>query len=217
MGVGLETTHGNFANIDLKAPDKALVARAARLLDGGEALVFPTDTVYGIGVAAGEGRVPDLLFELKRRDRAQTIPWLVAAPDDLLRYGRDLPESALRLAKAFWPGPFTIVVKASDAVPASFTGSDGTIALRMPDSPVALALMRALGAPLAATSANIHARPAVNDSAELDPELTALVPIVLAGGVIEGGLPSTIVSCVGPVPTVLREGSITPSQISAAC
>jgi len=213
----MRTYVDNIISVDLTAPDSAAVAKAAAALANGEAVVFPTDTVYGIGVAAGEGRVPDLLFELKRRDRSQTIPWLVASPDDLARFGRDVPACARNLAERFWPGPLTLVVRASDAVPSPFAGGDGTIALRMPDSPVSLALMDALGAPLAATSANIHARPAVNDSAALDPELASLVPIVLAGGVIEGGLPSTIVSCSGRTPTVLREGSITSSQIAAAC
>lgn len=208
---------GNTVKIDMLAPDRESIARAAAVLEGGRPLIFPTDTVYGIGSIAHEGSDPGEIFEIKRRERSQTLPWLVDAPDGIERFGAELPDYAVALVERFWPGPLTLVVKASGAVPPQFAGADGTIALRMPDSPVALALMRAVGAPLATTSANLHGKPAVNDSAELDPAIVPLVPLVLDAGRIEGGVPSTIVSCTGRTPTILREGFITPSAIEAAC
>ena len=203
----------NFAPVDSVAPDASVIGRAAELLHAGEAVVFPTDTVYGIGVAAGEGCTPGILFDIKRRDRAQTIPWLVRDARDVERYGYDVPAYGIELAGRFWPGALTLVVRAGAAVPEAFRSADGTIALRAPDHAVPQALMRALDAPLAATSANVHGRPAVASPAELDPELTALVPLVLDGGITPGGIPSTIVSCTETEPRILRLGAISEAAI----
>ncbi len=197
----------------LTDPDAGAIAQVAEVLLDGEPAIFPTDTVYGIGMAAGPGRSDDAIFHMKRRSALQTLPWLVASPDDLARYGRDIPEGCVELARDLWPGALTIVVRASDEVPENYRASDGTIALRMPNSPVALALIEALGMPLSTTSANIHGRPAVASAAELDPELVSQVPVVLDGGTIPSGVPSTIVSYVDGHPLVIREGSIPASTV----
>ncbi|MGI6220612.1 MAG: L-threonylcarbamoyladenylate synthase [Coriobacteriales bacterium] len=209
----METRADNFLRIDPLQLEHAVIERAVACLRAGGVVVFPTDTVYGIGVAAGEGLVPDELFEIKRRERSQTIPWLVRDARDIERYGRDVPDYCIRLAERLWPGALTLVVRCGDAVPDVFQGGDGTIALRAPGHEVPQALMRALDMPLATTSANLHGRPAVASAAELDPELTALVPIVLDGGVTPGGIPSTIVSCTEPEPRILRLGAISEEAI----
>ncbi|MGI6216984.1 MAG: L-threonylcarbamoyladenylate synthase, partial [Coriobacteriales bacterium] len=169
---------GNVYKVDLAHPQDELLEKAASYLKRGEALIFPTDTVYGIGVAVANSSTPDLLFEIKRRERSLAIPWLIANLGDLQFYGRNVRDYCKRMAEQLWPGPLTLVVEASDEVPEAFRGGDGTIALRIPNSPVTLSLIETLGCPLATTSANIHNMGAVADGAELDPRIMELVPMV---------------------------------------
>lgn len=128
---------------------------ATRALAVGNAVIFPTDTVFGLGVSVSAAPGPQLLYDLKHRDAGKPVAWLVEGPEALDVYGRDVPVYARRLAETFWPGGLTLVVRASDAVPAAFQSPAGTIGLRMPASEAALGLIRAAGCPLAVTSANL--------------------------------------------------------------
>lgn len=128
---------------------------ATRALAVGNAVIFPTDTVFGLGVSVSAAPGPQLLYDLKHRDAGKPVAWLVEGPEALDVYGRDVPAYARRLAETFWPGGLTLVVRASDAVPAAFQSPAGTIGLRMPASEAALGLIRAGGCPLAVTSANL--------------------------------------------------------------
>lgn len=111
---------------------------AVRALAAGDAVVFPTDTVFGLGISVSAAAGPQLLYDLKRRDAGKPVAWLVEGPEALDVYGEDVPAYARRLAEAFWPGGLTLVVRASDAVPPAFQSPAGTIGLRMPASEVAL-------------------------------------------------------------------------------
>lgn len=192
-GVG----HGGPAGS--RAFDEALSA-----LRAGRAVVLPTDTVYGLGVAVAHAPRPDELFRLKGRPSGKAIPWLVASLSDLAAYGDAVPDYARDLARDGWPGPLTLVVRASDAVPAAYRGPKGTIALRMPASPEPLALMDALGCPLAVTSANLSGRAPVDRLAIMDAGLLAMAAAVLPGEEPLGGEPSAIVDCTGLEPRRLR-------------
>lgn len=147
------------------------LAEAEDCLSRGEAVVLPTDTVYGVGVAVEAAPGPQRLFEAKHRPADKPVAWLVASPDDLERYGAAVPGYARRLAEAFWPGALTLVVRASAAVPRAFQSQAGAIGLRMPASPEALALIRAARCPLAVTSANPSGAPAPVRFEDLDPVL----------------------------------------------
>ena len=147
------------------------LAEAEDCLGRGEAVVLPTDRVYGVGVAVEAAPGPQRLFEAKHRPADKPVAWLVASPDDLERYGAAVPGYARRLAEAFWPGALTLVVRASAAVPRAFQSQAGTIGLRMPASPEALALIRAARCPLAVTSANPSGAPAPVRFEDLDPVL----------------------------------------------
>jgi tRNA A37 threonylcarbamoyladenosine synthetase subunit TsaC/SUA5/YrdC len=118
------------------------------------------------------------------------------------------PEYALRLAQCHWPGPLTLIVRAAAAIPAAFRAADGSVALRMPKSPVALALLRAAGAPIATTSANLQGRSAATAIDQLDPQIAAQVALILDAGPTPLGSASTIVSCLGPTPAILRQGAL---------
>lgn len=145
---------------------------AVRALAAGDAVVFPTDTVFGLGISVSAAAGPQLLYNLKRRDAGKPVAWLVEGPEALGVYGKDVPAYAQRLAEAFWPGALTLVVRASDAVSAAFQSAAGTIGLRMPASEAALGLIRAAGCPLAVTSANLSG---ASDTARVEDLDRALV------------------------------------------
>ena len=212
----------NIITVDQNRPARDAVDRACDVLVGEGVLVMPTDSVYGIGCLASPAN-PALwrVFDIKHRDRSQTLPWLVADEEALVRYSRDVPASARRLAAAFWPGALTLVVVAADVVPAEYvlSGSDGgpgTIALRMPDSNLIREVARGCGMPLAVTSANTHGLAAATSGANVEPGIAEAADLVLDAGPAPVGVASTIVDCAHGTPRVLREGAITREQIELA-
>ena len=199
---------GTVLACDQAHPSEEVLDRAAAVLEGRGTLVMPTDSVYGIGALAcprNEGH--ERIFAIKRRDRTQTLPWLVADVEDLDRYGRAVPVWARRLAAAHWPGALTLVVWAGEAVPPEYQAANGTIALRVPDSELVRALARRVGA-LAVTSANLHGEPSPASAAELAWEVVDGADLTLDAGPAPVGVASTIVDCTGDEPRVLRQGAI---------
>lgn len=212
---------------------------ATRALAVGNAVIFPTDTVFGLGVSVSAAPGPQLLYDLKHRDAGKPVAWLVEGPEALDVYGRDVPAYARRLAETFWPGGLTLVVRASDAVPAAFQSPAGTIGLRMPASEAALGLIRSAGCPLAVTSANLSGAADTARAEDLDRALVARTAgIYLPGGVAAAGIASgcaeatpsasarfaagdrlvpppasgtasTVLDCTGEAPRVLRAGALT--------
>lgn len=170
----------------------------------GEPAIIPTDTVYGLGVAVEFAPSPQVLFDLKGRAAAKPVAWLVDSPQALERYGRDLSQEARDLVRQGWPGPLTVVVRASDAVPAAYRSAQGTIGLRMPDHPVTLELIGAVGCPLAVTSANRSGEAPASFARQLDPSLLASVTALLQDGEGKPGRPSAVIDCSNEVPKVLR-------------
>lgn len=198
-------------------PASVSLQAAADALKRGEAVVFPTETVYGLGVSVEAADGPGVLYELKERDRGKPVSWLVSGCDDLDRYGARVPEIARRLARAHWPGPLTLIVEASDAVPSAYRSESGSIGLRMPDNATALALVKAAGCPLATTSANISGLEAVGSFDALDPDLVARVGALVADVADDdkSGVASTVVDCTGERPRIVREGAVTRADIEA--
>lgn len=190
---------------------------AIAALRRGEAVIFPTETVYGLGVSVEAAASPDVLYDLKERDRGKPISWLVGGVDDLDRYGAHVPDLARRLARAYWPGPLTLVVEAGGAVPAAFRSAAGSIGLRMPDNEAALELIEAVGCPLATTSANISGLQAPGAFDALDPDLAARVGVVVPddGDDDKSGVASTVIDCTVDPPRLLREGAVSEADIQA--
>ena len=189
---------------------------AALALADGRPCIFPTDTVYGVGVAVHAASGPDVLFAIKQRDAGKPIAWLVGSIDDLQRYGKNLPSAVCQLVQRFWPGALTIIVEASDSVPVSYRSESGTIGLRMPANETTLALIRRVGSPLATTSANISGRAAVSRFESLDAELLARVGCALRDPIdsLHSGVASTVVDCTGGGLRVIREGGISFDDIA---
>lgn len=177
---------------------------AVAALRAGKPVVFPTDTVYGIGVAVGCAASPQALYEAKGRPAGKPIAWLVSSIDDLGRYGKAVPEYAWDLAREGWPGALTLVVRASDAVPEAYRSPEGTIALRVPASEMALQLIAAVGCPLATTSANLAGGEAPGLLAEVEPELLRACGAAVESGERCAGEPSVIIDCTDDAPARLR-------------
>lgn len=189
---------------------------AALALADGRPCIFPTDTVYGVGVAVHAASGPDALFAIKQRDAGKPIAWLVGSIDDLQRYGKNLPSAVCQLVQRFWPGSLTVIVEASDSVPVSYRSESGTIGLRMPANETTLALIRRVGSPLATTSANISGRAAVSRFESLDAKLLARVGCALRDPIesLHSGVASTVVDCTGGGLRVIREGGISFDDIA---
>jgi L-threonylcarbamoyladenylate synthase len=201
----------------LQPPSSAeLFARAVALLRAGELVAFPTDTVYGVGAVVWDASAVRKLYEAKLRPVDKAIPVLLADPDDLAMVARDLPSGALRLAQHFWPGPLTLVVPRGATIPDEVTAGGNTLAVRIPDHDLARALIRAVGAPLATTSANLSGRSPARTAQEVAAQLVGRIAMILDGGPCPGGVPSTIVDLSSAVPTILRPGPISPEEILAA-
>jgi L-threonylcarbamoyladenylate synthase len=202
-------------HIDPENPSAEVINLAATVLRDGGVIVFPTETVYGIGALADSKFGPHEIFEVKVRPTNLPIPLLVETEDALDTWGVDVPECAHRLAKAFWPGAITIVVKASARVPKDFVAPDGTIGLRSPDHEVVRELLQAAGGPIFATSANTHGNPAPGSFDDVEPRIIANADLSLDGGETKHQLASTVVICTGGEPEVVREGSISTDDVMA--
>lgn len=198
------------------------VEEAALVLAAGGPVIFPTETVLGIGVSVAACSSPAQLYHLKDRPATKPIAWLIADCADLDRYGASVSPAAHRLAHAFWPGSLTLIVSASSAVPRGFQSDAGTIGLRMPANCEALDLIRSAGAPLATTSANPSGAPAPRTLAELDAAFAERTGTVVAPSHetddASSGVASTIVDCTGGQLRIVRVGGISQQQIAqAAC
>ena len=187
------------------------IEQAIAALKAGAPAVFPTDTVYGIGVAVRYAPSPQALYDIKKRDAGKPIAWLVGGVEALDEYGVDVAQEARALAEAYWPGALTLIVKASNAVPAAFLPAAGTIGLRMPASEVALALVHALG-PLATSSANLSGGPDPRAFADLEPKLLEQVAAAICSDRSNSGVASTVVDCSKGEARVVRQGAILPAS-----
>ncbi|MBI5295393.1 MAG: threonylcarbamoyl-AMP synthase [Chloroflexi bacterium] len=187
------------------------ITQALLILRAGGLVAFPTDTVYGVGALAFDGAAVESIYTAKDRPVEKAIPILIADLADLDQVAVEVPAMASVLAAHFWPGPLTLVVPKKPTLPLAVSATD-TLAVRIPDHPVARALLRAAG-PMAVTSANISGQASPTDAQEVLRQLNGRIPLVIDGGPTPGGIPSTLVDCLGREPVVLREGPLTQAQI----
>jgi L-threonylcarbamoyladenylate synthase len=189
------------------------ILRAHALIQGGELVAFPTDTVYGLGASIHDPQAIDQLYVVKGRDAAKAIAVLIGELDDLPQIAQPMSREALLLAERFWPGPLTLVVARQSGLPDNLSPLP-TVGVRMPDHPVALALLRRTG-PLAVTSANRSGRPNATTAREVHEQLGGLIPLILDGGRTPGGEPSTVVDCTASMPAILRPGPVSLEEIQS--
>ncbi|NNH51127.1 threonylcarbamoyl-AMP synthase [Promicromonospora citrea] len=183
------------------------IDEAVNAISRGGLVVLPTDTVYGIGADAFDKEAVAALLAAKGRGRQMPPPVLVGDVATLDGLATDVPEDARRLVEEFWPGGFTVILRAQPSLQWDLGDTGGTVALRMPDHPAALALLKRTG-PLAVSSANRSGSPAAQDVADARRQLGESVAIYLDGGQAPGGVASTIVDATGPALRVVREGAV---------
>ncbi len=184
------------------------ISRAAHILKQGGTVAFPTETVYGLGADALNPDAVRKIFEAKGRPADNPLIVHIASMDSLDRIATDIPPIAFELMDAFWPGPLTLVLKRRSAVPDITTGGLDTVAVRMPDNPVALALVKEAGTPLAAPSANTSGRPSPTTAGHVISDLSGRIDAVIDGGAVEVGVESTVLDVTSDVPVILRPGGV---------
>ena len=192
----------------------AQVDVAVSYLSRGGVIATPTDTLYGLAASAVDPEAVARVFEIKGRPDGMAMPVLLADPQDLDLYATDVYEVARELANCFWPGPLSLVLTRSEAMPAAATAGRGTVALRVPDHPVPRAIARRLGAPITGTSANLSGQLAATTAAKVREQLGDLVDLVVDAGESPIGEGSTILDVTGPALVALRVGAVSIAEIS---
>lgn len=202
--------------IDPNAPREQDVRLAGRLLAQGELVAIPTETVYGLAANALDERAVRSVFEAKGRPQDNPLIAHIADIDGLAPLTAELPEHVYALAKAFWPGPLTMVLPRAKRVPAVVSAGLATVAVRMPSHPVARAIIRAADVPLAAPSANRSGSPSPTTALHVMQDMAGRIPLVVDGGPCGVGVESTVVSLVSSEPVILRPGLVTKEQLERA-
>lgn len=198
-----------LVRVEAGQPDRELIKEAAELIQNGELVAFPTETVYGLGADALRSEASAKIYEAKGRPSDNPLIVHICKFEELERIAKEVPEQAKKLAEAFWPGPLTMVVHKNDNVPYTTTGGMDTVAVRMPNHPVALALIEESGCLIAAPSANTSGKPSPTEAAHVALDMDGRIPMILDGGTVGIGIESTIIDLTETVPMILRPGYIT--------
>ena len=201
--------------IDRDDMDLREMKRAGEILKKGGLVAFPTETVYGLGGDALDETAAHRIYEAKGRPSDNPLIIHIADMEHLDKIVEEVPEAAHKLAEAFWPGPLTMIMNKSDAVPHGTTGGLDTVAIRMPSDPIALELIRQGGGYVAAPSANTSGRPSPTTAQHVYEDLQGKIPMILDGGAVTIGLESTIVDLTEEIPTILRPGYISLEMVQA--
>jgi len=200
----------------LKAEGEGALAEAVAVLKGGGLVVYPSDTVYGLGAAGSDERAVARAFAAKGRFTEKALSLLLADVGDMARLCAEVPATAKLLAERFWPGPLTLVLRRSPAFQSAALGGGDNVALRVPDHPFLRDLIRAVGEPITGTSANRSGRPSCRTAGEVERELGDAVDLIIDGGPSRVGRESTVVDITSDTPRMLREGAIGRGEIERA-
>ncbi|WML58409.1 L-threonylcarbamoyladenylate synthase [Neobacillus sp. PS2-9] len=192
------------------------VVDAAQFLRENEVVALPTETVYGLGGNAESDEAVAKIFAAKGRPSDNPLIIHIADREQLNRFVKEIPAKAKILMDAFWPGPLTVIFKKKEGVLSEkATAGLATVAVRMPDHPVALALLKVCGLPIAAPSANSSGKPSPTNAVHVMDDLNGKIAGVLDGGATGVGVESTVIDCTESVPVILRPGGVTKEQLGA--
>lgn len=194
--------------VDVDNIDMEVIKEASDILHAGDMVAFPTETVYGLGADALDEKASKKIYAAKGRPSDNPLIVHVANEQQILPLVKEIPESARKLMKAFWPGPLTIIFNKSDVVPYGTTGGLDTVAIRMPNHKVALTLIEESNIPIAAPSANTSGRPSPTTAMHVMDDLNGKISMVIDGGAVGIGIESTIVDVTCDIPMILRPGYI---------
>ena len=195
--------------VNEKNPEKELIEQAAQLIRHGKLVAFPTETVYGLGANGLDEEAASKIFLAKGRPQDNPLILHVSSMEEVKPLVKSIPKEAEEIAERFWPGPLTMIFERSSLIPDVITGGLDTVAIRMPNHPVALALIKASGVPIAAPSANTSGKPSPTIAQHVIEDLYGKVDMVIDGGATGVGLESTVLDLTTDVPTILRPGGIT--------
>lgn len=199
--------------VDENCIDQKIMEEAGALLKAGTLVAFPTETVYGLGANALDEQAAAKIYAAKGRPSDNPLIVHIADMESLGLITEKIPKAAVKLAEKFWPGPLTMVMKKSEAVPLGTTGGLYTVAVRMPAHPIALEMIRHGGGYIAAPSANTSGRPSPTLAEHVADDMDGIIPMILDGGAVGIGIESTIVDLTEEIPTILRPGFITKEML----
>ncbi len=199
--------------VDPKIPQPDVIREASGVLRRGGLVAFPTDTLYALGASAAEPAAIDRVLTVKGRHHGKPLSVLVPSVEAATHLAAVLPDGVRLLMQAFWPGALTLVVKASPTIPSILTAATGTVGLRMPAGPVAQALLAAFGGPIIGTSANKTGGADPAEAKTVQKAIGGQIEVILDGGRVTLGVPSTVVDCTTEPPRILREGAIPRSAL----
>jgi L-threonylcarbamoyladenylate synthase len=201
--------------VDPVHPEDADLWPAVELLRAGKLVAFPTETVYGLGANALDPEAVRAIFTAKGRPADNPLIIHIAHPQDLTLLAVQIPPCATPLIDRFMPGPLTLVLQRSPIVSDAVTAGLDTVAVRIPEHPVARRLIELAGIPIAAPSANRSGRPSPTTAAHVLEDLAGLIPMIVDGGTCDFGLESTVLDITGPIPVILRPGAVSAEDIIA--
>lgn len=204
-----------IVRINVERPEASLVSYVADKIRSGVVVGMPTDTFYGLAADPFNLHAVDRIYEIKTRSRHKPLSLLIESVDQASELAWPVPEIFFLLARRFWPGPLTIIVKADPKLPLKVTANTGNVALRVPSAEVPLAIVRAFGQPITATSANLHGASECTNAQEVRDQLGNCLPLIVDGGQSPRDMPSTIVDLTSDDGSwrLLRRGAIPTEQI----
>ncbi len=204
-----------IVRINCDAPESSLIAYVAEQIRAGSVLGMPTDTFYGLAADPFNLRAVEKIYDVKSRSRHKPLSLLVESVDQAEDLTRPLPEEFYKLARKYWPGPMTLIVRAASRLPLKVTANTGNVALRVPAAKIPVAVVRAAGVPLTATSANVSGAAECTTADGVRQQLGEFIPVIVDGGPSPRSVPSTIVDLTDPAGwRVQREGAISAQEIS---
>ena len=208
--------HAEIVKINHESPEASLVKYAAEQIKAGQVLGMPTDTFYGLAADPLNLRAVERVYEIKSRSRHKPLSLLIESVDQAEELARPLPEEFYKLARRFWPGPLTIIVRAASRLPLKVTANTGNVALRVPSAKIPLAVIEAAGIPITATSANLSGATECTTAEQVRDQLQGRISIIVDGGVSPREVASTIVDLSDQEARwrVIREGAIPAQEIS---
>lgn len=200
--------------IDLKEKDFTKLEEPAKIIRDGGIVIFPTETVYGIGANVLNAEAVKKIYEIKKRPLSKPINLLVNSIEMIEKVAKDITPLEYAIIKEFFPGPLTIILQKKDVVPDIVTANGTTVGIRMPANEIALELIKKAGVPLATSSANISDKPSKTNIKDVMSDFSEEVDCCIDGGESKIGIASTIVQVINGVPHILRQGTITEEQIN---
>ncbi len=205
-----------IVKINSENPEASLVKYAADQIRAGEVLGMPTDTFYGLAADPFNLRAVDRVYDIKTRSRHKPLSLLIESVDQAEELAKKLPEEFYALARKFWPGPLTVIVKAGSRLPLKVTANTGNVALRVPNAKIPLAVVTAAAIPITATSANLSGAAECTTAEQVHDQLHGRISIIVDGGISPRDIPSTIIDLSDEETRwkIIREGAIPKEEIS---